>query len=128
MSINISGLVRDSIQVLVFFIIGFGGYAIYKYSIYIPTNSVVTGDFSKYRGNISTDKLIIYTTKTCSVCIKLKAFLHLNNIQYVEKDVKIEKYKNEVREMGSNSVPTILMNENLIVGFDKESIIKYTTN
>ena len=68
----------------------------------------------------------IYTTKTCPWCVKAKQFLKKNKIKYTEKDVSSnQKAAQEMmKKSGQMGVPVLDINGKIIVGFDREGIIK----
>lgn len=68
----------------------------------------------------------IYTTPICSYCFSLKNFLKENNIEFEEIDLSKdeEKQKEIIKRTGQTVVPIIEIDNELIVGFDKEKISK----
>ena len=66
----------------------------------------------------------IYSTPSCHFCQMAKAFFKENSIAYTEHDVAsdVEKRKEMVEKSGQMGVPVILIDDNLIVGFDKPKI------
>ncbi len=68
----------------------------------------------------------IYSTPTCHFCHMAKDFFKSNNVAYTEYDVMadIKKRKEMVDKSGQMGVPVILINDELIVGFDKPRISK----
>ena len=71
-------------------------------------------------------KVIVYSTSTCPYCIKAKAFLKDNNINFEDIDVSTnqEKAKEMIDKSGQMGVPTIDIEGEIIIGFDKDSIKK----
>ena len=71
-------------------------------------------------------KVEIYSTPTCHFCHMAKDFFNANKIAYTEYDVASdrEKRKEMVDKSGQMGVPVILIDNNLIVGFDKSKIVK----
>lgn len=69
-------------------------------------------------------KVTIYTTPTCVYCKMTKAFFRENNVAYEEKDVSTDAAaRNEmITRSGQLAVPTIDIDGQIIVGFDKESL------
>lgn len=69
-------------------------------------------------------KVKIYTTPTCQYCRAAKEFFKENKIKYEEIDVS--KDRKAVREMvkisGQLGVPVILIDNKVIVGFDRDEL------
>ena len=68
----------------------------------------------------------IYSTPSCHFCGMAKDFFKSNNIAYTEYDVasNLEKRKEMVDKSGQMGVPVIIIDEKLVVGFDKPEISK----
>jgi len=71
-------------------------------------------------------KVVIFTTPTCTYCKMTKEFFREHNINYEERDVtKDEKAKSEmIEKSGQMGVPVIMIDEEFIVGFDKNRLSK----
>lgn len=69
-------------------------------------------------------KVQIYSTPSCSYCHMAKDFFKKNNVSYEDFDVAVnlEKRKEMVEKSGQMGVPVILIDGELIVGFDKAKI------
>lgn len=69
-------------------------------------------------------KVQIYTTPSCSYCHMAKEFFEKNNVSYEDFDVAVnlEKRKEMVEKSGQMGVPVILIDGEMIVGFDKPKI------
>lgn len=69
-------------------------------------------------------KIIIWTTKFCPWCDKLKEFFQENNIKYLEKDITkdYKAAKEMIEKSGQQGVPVIEIDNKIIIGFDKEKI------
>lgn len=69
-------------------------------------------------------KVIVFSTKTCSWCRKLKDYLRQNQIRY--KDIDVGKDSNAARDMmrksGQQGVPQMWIDGRPVVGFDKSKI------
>ena len=70
--------------------------------------------------------VIIYTTPTCPYCTMAKMFLKEHGVSFVEKNVAQDRAAaNEmIEKSGQMSVPTIDINGEIIVGFDRDAIKK----
>ncbi|MFH0828515.1 MAG: glutaredoxin domain-containing protein [Candidatus Omnitrophota bacterium] len=70
------------------------------------------------------DKILVYSTRSCPYCIRLKQFLSENNIPFENYDVGQDSQK--VEEMSAKSgqmgVPVLDINGEIIVGFDRDKI------
>ncbi len=66
----------------------------------------------------------IYSTPSCHFCQMAKEFFKENNVAYTEHDVAsdMDKRKEMVEKSGQLGVPVILIENDLIVGFDKQKI------
>ncbi|MCM8767756.1 MAG: thioredoxin family protein [Candidatus Omnitrophica bacterium] len=69
-------------------------------------------------------KVIVYSTKTCPYCKLAKEFLKNNNIEFIDYDVGEDREKLEemIKKSGQMGVPTIDIDGEIIVGFDKERL------
>ncbi|MBI2063101.1 MAG: thioredoxin family protein [Candidatus Yanofskybacteria bacterium] len=66
----------------------------------------------------------IYTTPWCAYCKMAKEFFKKNNVEYTEHDVandmaKRQEMLDKTHQMG---VPVIIINGQIIIGFDREKI------
>jgi glutaredoxin-like YruB-family protein len=66
----------------------------------------------------------IYSTPTCPYCIRTKQFLKDNHIEFEDIDVSEneEKAKEMVEISGQMGVPVVVIDGEIIVGFDKGRI------
>ena len=69
-------------------------------------------------------KVTIYSTPTCHFCHMVKDFLTSKGIPFEDFNVStdLEKRKEMVDKSGQMGVPVVLIDEELIVGFDKDRI------
>jgi glutaredoxin-like YruB-family protein len=72
------------------------------------------------------EKVKIYSTPTCPYCNAAKEFLTEEGIEFENIDVSQDKEAAEemVKKSGQMGVPVIIINDEVIVGFDKEKIKK----
>ncbi len=70
------------------------------------------------------NRVVVYTTPSCSWCRKLKSYLTSFNISYKEVDISKDPSKAEelYRKSGQIGVPVALIGGNVVVGFDKAKI------
>lgn len=66
----------------------------------------------------------IYSTPTCHFCHMAKEFFKENNIAYTEHNVAtdLDKRKEMFEKSGQMGVPVIVIDNDLIVGFDRPQI------
>ena len=69
-------------------------------------------------------KIKVYSTDTCPYCHMAKDFLKENNIEF--EDINVEEDKAQAEEMvkksGQYGVPVVEIDDEIIIGFDKEKI------
>jgi len=70
--------------------------------------------------------VIIYTTPTCPYCVMTRMFLREHGVSYLEKNVASDSAaaKEMIEKSGQMSVPTVDINGEIIVGFDRDAIKK----
>lgn len=68
----------------------------------------------------------VYTTNTCPWCVKVKNYLKSENIDFEELNVQDDMVAREemVKKSNQMGVPVLDINNNIIIGFDKPSILK----
>ncbi|SKA91102.1 Glutaredoxin-like protein, YruB-family [Clostridium sp. USBA 49] len=64
----------------------------------------------------------IYTSDTCTYCTQAKEYLKSKGIAFEERNIKDASYRRELMDMGFMSVPVIKIDDETILGFDKEKI------
>lgn len=69
-------------------------------------------------------EITIYTTSTCPYCKEAKDFFKEKGIKYKEIDVENnEKAQKEmIEKSGGMSVPVIVIEDEVMVGFDKDAV------
>ena len=69
-------------------------------------------------------KVSIYSTPTCTYCDKAKALFNEHKIKYTEYNVKADwdKRKEMVEKSGQMSVPVIIVDEEVFIGFDRYTL------
>lgn len=68
-------------------------------------------------------KVEIYTSNTCKYCNMAKDFLNQNNVEYIEYNIsKNPQAIKTLITMGHMSVPLIIVDDEVIIGFDKDKI------
>ena len=75
---------------------------------------------------VSTGKaeVVIYTSPTCIHCKSAKEFFNAHNIRYTEYDVTTNPGKRQeaVEKSGQMGVPVILVDGELVIGFDEDRL------
>lgn len=68
--------------------------------------------------------VIIYSTPTCHFCQLAKEFLTEKNIPYTNYDVSMDAAKRQemIQMTGQLGVPVIVINDSIMVGFDREKL------
>jgi len=71
-------------------------------------------------------KVSIYSTPVCPYCEMAKNFFNENKIEYTNYDVSkdVEKRKEMIEKSGQMGVPVILIDEEIIVGFDEGRLLE----
>ncbi|MET3617666.1 glutaredoxin-like YruB-family protein [Peptoniphilus olsenii] len=68
-------------------------------------------------------KVTVYTSNTCPYCTMAKDYLKDKEINFVEKNVQSDKEaRDELIAMGYTGVPVICVDDEQIVGFDKNRL------
>lgn len=70
----------------------------------------------------------IYSLPTCSWCQKAKKYFSLNNFEYTDINIQEDEAAGDEMERisGQDSVPVIVINDKVIIGFDKAAIDEAT--
>ena len=71
-------------------------------------------------------KVIVYSTPSCHFCHMAKDFFKEKNVEFVDFDVAqdLEKRKEMVDKSGQMGVPVIIIEDKIIVGFNKPKIVE----
>ena len=69
-------------------------------------------------------QVTIYSTPTCVYCNAAKKFFAQNNITYTEHNVAadMEKRKEMIEKSGQMGVPVIVIDSEMIIGFNQPKI------
>lgn len=69
-------------------------------------------------------KVEIYTTPTCVYCKMAKQLFQENHIEYTEYNVAQDAVKRDelIQKSGQMGVPVIMIDDEMILGFDEEKI------
>jgi glutaredoxin-like YruB-family protein len=69
-------------------------------------------------------KIRVFSTPFCPYCITLKEFLKQNQIEFEDIDVSTdqEALNEMIERSGQSGVPVIEIDNEIVVGFDKEKI------
>lgn len=68
--------------------------------------------------------VVVYSTKSCSWCVKAKEYLSSIGIQYETVDVGVDKEAaaEMVQKTRQRGVPVTKIGDRYVVGFDKDAI------
>ena len=68
----------------------------------------------------------VYTTQTCPYCTMVKNFLKENGVEFVEKNVAIDRAAavEMVEKSGQMGVPVLDINGEILIGFNRDVIKK----
>lgn len=68
----------------------------------------------------------IYTKQRCPYCLKTKELLQKNGVNFKEVDVIEDEFawKEMVKKSGQLGVPVILINDEIIIGYDEPQLRK----
>ncbi len=66
----------------------------------------------------------VYSTPSCPYCIRVKDYLKQKNVSFENYDVSVDKAKLDemVNVSGQMGVPVIVVDNQVIVGFDRNRI------
>ncbi len=69
-------------------------------------------------------KVVIYTTPTCPWCHRAKEYLSRKGVSYLEHDVAAdkEKAKEMIDKSGQMGVPVIIVDNEVLVGFNQAQL------
>ncbi len=69
-------------------------------------------------------KVKVYSTPSCPYCYTLKEFLKEQGIKFDDIDISRDKFARDemIKKSGQMGVPVVNIDEQIIVGFDKEKI------
>lgn len=72
------------------------------------------------------NKVTVYSTPTCHFCHMAKDFFKEKGVDFVDFDVStdLSKRKEMVDKSGQMGVPVIIIEDQIIVGFDKPKIVE----
>jgi glutaredoxin 3 len=73
--------------------------------------------------------VIIYTTQTCPFCKLAKELLQSKHVSFTERDVLQDRHfaKEMIKKSSQMGVPVLDINGHIVIGFDKEAILKAIT-
>jgi glutaredoxin-like YruB-family protein len=81
-------------------------------------------EISKKEGGTGMPQVKIYSTPTCPYCVRVKEYLKQKNVDFQNIDVSSDRsFLDEmVKLTGQMGVPVIIIDENVVVGFDRAKI------
>lgn len=71
-------------------------------------------------------KVRVFSAPVCPYCVALKQFLKEHDVEFEEVDVSQDRNALEemIRKSGQMGVPVVEINNQIVVGFDREKISK----
>ena len=71
-------------------------------------------------------QVVIYSTPTCPYCKRAKEYLSRKGIPYIERNVAMDRdaAKEMIKKSGQMGVPVILINGEVIIGFNQTQLDK----
>lgn len=69
-------------------------------------------------------EIIVYTQNDCSPCTFVKNYLNERQIDFEERNIKNQQYRNEMIDFDAFSTPFILLNGNPMYHVDLDEINK----
>ena len=71
-------------------------------------------------------KVRVFSAQVCPYCVALKQFLKEHDVEFEEVDVSQDRNALEemIRKSGQMGVPVVEVNNQIVVGFDREKISK----
>lgn len=66
--------------------------------------------------------ITVFTSKTCQYCPRAKSYLTEKGYPFIEKDISDPSVRQELMKMGARGVPTFLIGDDMVVGFDPDKI------
>ena len=69
-------------------------------------------------------KIVVYSTPTCPYCVQAKKYLADKGAAYTDFDVAedLNARKEMVEKSGQMGVPVLVIDEKIIIGFDRQEI------
>ncbi|PKN80609.1 MAG: NrdH-redoxin [Candidatus Cloacimonetes bacterium HGW-Cloacimonetes-1] len=69
-------------------------------------------------------KIIVFSTPTCSWCVKVKQYIKQKGYTYKDVDVSKDEraLQDMIRKTGQQGVPQLWINGKAVVGFDRAKI------
>lgn len=73
---------------------------------------------------VKTKKVVVYSTPTCPHCVTVKKYLKDKGIDYTDFNVAQdeEARKQMMDKTGRMAVPVVMIDEEVVVGFDKTKL------
>lgn len=73
---------------------------------------------------MSDKKVVIYSTPTCPICKRAKAYLTEKGVSYQDIDVAAsrEAAREMIEKSGQMGVPVILVGDDMLIGFNQSKL------
>jgi glutaredoxin len=70
-------------------------------------------------------EVVLYAADGCNGCYRVKEFLRRHQVPYLEKNVsKNSEYWHELKDLGSQVVPTIIINGHVLIGLRPNRLLR----
>ncbi len=71
-------------------------------------------------------QVVVYSTPTCPYCKRAKDYLSRKGMPYIERNVAVDRdaAKEMIKKSGQMGVPVILINGEIIIGFNQTQLDK----
>ena len=71
-------------------------------------------------------KVRVFSTLSCPYCVTLKEFLKEHNVVFEDIDVSQDKKASDemIEKSGQMGVPVVEIGNEIVIGFDREKIVK----
>lgn len=73
---------------------------------------------------MSDKKVVIYSTPTCPICKRAKAYLTEKDVSYQDIDVAAssETAREMIKKSGQMGVPVIIVDDEMLIGFNQAKL------
>ena len=88
------------------------------------SNGITSNGVGEEKTSMKGAEVVIYTSPTCIHCKSAKEFFNAHNIHYTEYDVIANPGRRQeaVEKSGQMGVPVILVDGELVIGFDEDRL------
>lgn len=91
-----------------------------------PITKVKSKTYDNIKAKNVSNKVTLYVTSWCPVCVRAEDYMKRNNIAYRKLDIeKNSSARSDYKKLGGRGVPLILVGNKTIKGFNSKLIAKY---